>query len=577
MMSLETLGDPALPPAGADLPPQPRAWAAADAVALLVLLAIACASACLIDFHGFSDDQKTYIRIASDIISRPVRWYPPDSFAWVLAGLYRLCGGWAQTFTVVYGLFASLYLSTAYICLRRLCFGATPAFATTLISLVPHYTLGMTSWGFAGAEFVTARVMILPVAVLLMTVFLTKRDTGRVTGIFPLAAAGSFLHLSSAFLFSILVVAYCLVRVRDLRRALADALAPLLLSTLVFAVLAYHLYFPPVTGGFDQLLLQVYETMSKVQGPRIDALDTAARTDLLWQAAYTGFWWTMFPPRLADVAYVGAENVVVLAVAWLAWMKCARAGAQERVLAGRLAALAAGVAVTAYGFQTTDFLAWTLAGAAPKIFEEVRAFGFLYWPIYVAIGFAFERLRGRLPGMLLFAALLVSPTMAVRALPQTAKLSLRSAALQYGPSNLNPEYLDKVLGLYAGSRAELERLADAIGQAQRGRACVVFGLEHELKRSGCAVFVSYQDKRSPLHDPGGRALLEWYLSYEEIRSAVESGEPDRIADLAARYGANIAVLQRRVRDPRYLPLFDGERWHAYRILAGNGTARHVRP
>lgn len=558
--------------------PTGRAQAVGDPVALLVLLAVTIVSARLIDFHVFSDDQKTYIRIATDVLSMPVPWIPADSFGWILAGFYRLCGDWALTFTLVYGLFAGLYLFTAFACLRWLRFGSMPALAAALISLVPHYTLGMTSWGFAGAEFVTARIIILPIAALLMTVLLRHYDSDRVTWIFPAAAASSFLHLSSAFLFSILLVAYGLARAGDLRRAFTNALAPLLASAAIFAVLAHYVFFPPTPGGFDALLLQIYEKMAGVQGPRIDAMDPAATIDTLWQAAYTGFWWTMFPPRLGDVAYVLAENALVMGAVWLAWMQRARAAGQEAALARRLTHMAIAVVVTAYGFQTVNFLAWKLAGAPPRLFEEVRAFGFLYWPICVAIGGAFACLRNGAIKALLFAALLLSPTSAVRALPVAGKLFLRSAALRYGPSNLNREYLDKALGLHLASRQELERMAQSLGQTQQGEACRIIGLEHELKRSGCAVFISYQDKRSSrFGNPGRDALLVWYLSYEEIRSAIDSGDPEWIAKIAGRYGANLAVLPRPVRDPRFVPLFSGARWHAYRIGTGNGAAESARP
>jgi hypothetical protein len=553
-------------------PPAAHTASAADAAALLLLLALSIASACLIDFHAFSDDQKTYIRIATDILARPVAWNPSDSFAWVLAGLHRFSGNWTQAYALVYGLVASLYLLSAYLCLRCLRLGPWPALAATLVSLVPHYTLGMTFWGFAGAEFVTARIMILPLATLLMSAFLRNRETHRAAWIFPLAAAGSFLHLSSAFLFSLLFIAYGYTNARAWRRALQAAIAPLLISIALFAILAYRLLLQRASGGLDALLLQIYETMAHMQSARIDALDPVAGTDLLWQAAYAGFWWTMFPPRLGDVAYVLAENALLLAAAWFAWRRSARSGEREAGLAHRLTALALGVVVTAYGLQAANFFAWKLASAAPHIFEEVRAFGFLYWPIYVAIGFAFAQVRALPLRALLFLILLLSPTAAVRALPETARLSLRAAALQYGPSNLSPEYLEKALGLHRGARQELDRLSETLRTTQAGGACRVISLEHELKRSGCAVFVSYQDKRSGrIGEPGRDALPIWFLSYEEIRPAIESGDPERIANIAARYGANLVVLPRPVRDARFLPVFSGTRWHAYRIGTGNGA------
>ena len=74
-----------------------------------------------------------------------------------------------------------------------------------------------------------------------------------------------------------------------------------------------------------------------------------------------------------------------------------------------------------------------------------------------------------------------------------------------------------------------------------------------------------------LGEPGRDALPIWFLSYEEIRSAIESGDPERIANIAARYGANLVVLPRPVRDARFLPVFSGTRWHAYRIGTGNGA------
>ena len=565
MTSLTTLQEAMPPPPGAAMRPPERTGARADAVALMVLLATAIVTACLIDFQAFSDDQKTYIRIAGDILSRPTTWMPADTFGWILAGIYRLCGDWAQTLALIYGLVASLYLLSAYTCLRWLRLGTAPALAIALISLVPHYTLGMTSWGFAGAEFVTARITILPIAALLMSVFLRHHDSHRVAWIFPVAAASCLLHMSSAYLFAILGIAYGLVRARDLRQAFADALAPLLLSAAIIAPLAYRVFFPPPSGGFDVILFQIYEKMALVQGPSIDALDTAATMDILWRAAYTGFWWTMFPPRLGDLAYVLAENSVLLAAAGLAWTQRKRIAAREASLLRALSAVAIGVLVTAYGFQAANFLAWKLMGAPPRLFEEVRAFGFLYWPIYIAIAYAFQNLRGSLPKALLFAALLVSPTVAVRMLPEAGKLFLRTNALRYGPSNLNPEYLGKALGLRAASRQEMDHLVESLRLARAGGACRVIGLEHEIKRSGCAVFVSYQDKRAALRNPGRNILLVWYLSYEEIRSAVESGDPDRIAGIAARYGADMAVLPAPVRDPRFVPVFSGQRWHAYRI------------
>lgn len=573
MKPLETLRERISPPPGGAALPNPRTKAVEDAVALLVLFAATIVSANVIDFQGFSDDQKSYIRIATDIVSQPVPWIPSDSFAWILATLYRLCGDWPQTFTFVYGLFAGLYMPTAYACLRSLRLRPAPALAATLISMVPHYTLGMTFWGFAGAEFVTARITIIPMAALLLTAFLRNRDSQLLPWLFPAAAAASFLHLSSAFLFAILIVAYGVVRAGALRRALAEAVAPMFVSAVLFAALAYRQFLVPSTAGLDVLLLQIYEQMASVQGTRLDGLDPEGALELLWRAAYAGFWWTMFPPRLSDIAYVLGENALILAAVWLAWTRCFRPFRDQDSLASRLAALAIGVGVTAYGFQAANFIAWKLIGAPPRIFEEVRAFGFLYWPIYVAIGFAFQRCGTCLLKGLLFAALLVSPTMAVRKLPEAAKATLRSAALRYGPVNLNPEYLEKALGRHAATHQELERLTDSLRLVRQGAACRIIGLEHELKRSGCAVFVSYQDKRAGrLGFAHADALLIWYLSYEEIRVAIESGDPDRIVAIAGRYGANMVILPREIRDPRFGPVFSGTHWHAYRIVSVNESA-----
>jgi hypothetical protein len=246
-------------------------------------------------------------------------------------------------------------------------------------------------------------------------------------------------------------------------------------------------------------------------------------------------------------------------------MQRKRIAAMESASVRALTAMAIGVLITAYGFQAANFLAWKLIGAPPRLFEEVRAFGFLYWPIYVAIAFALRNLGSGLPAALLFAALLVSPTMTVRMLPDATKLLLRASALRYGPADMNPEYLEKALGLRTAPWQEMDQLVESLRLARAGSACSVIGLEHEIKRSGCAVFVSYQDKRAALRNPGRNILLVWYLSYEEIRSAIESADPDRIANIAARYGAHIAVLPAPVSDPRFVPVFSGLRWHAYRI------------
>ena len=528
-----------------------------------------------------SDDQITYWSKAGSAMEKGgmAGWDPTSSFSYLLSAAHHLTQDKNASFALIYSITALIYL---YAMRRSVLFfvgNTTAATLVSIVSLVPHYTLGMTYWGFAGFEFVKARILIMPFAPIIISGYFRWLKTSHVWKAFILCGFACLLNLEAAYLGAILALYYFLFVIGDksvlLRSKLMGLAGAIVLSLVIGGIYVWIVTFSVESTLFE---LPIYEHLTSVVGDRLNQLDDAAYLRLRWQAAREAFWWAMFPPRWTDLGMFVGEHMLIL-IAALCGAAMMRRLERERFR--QLLRFCFCVLIVAYGYQVLRFVLGLTIHWPPDIREEVRAFKFLIFPFMIWTAYlAGHTIQKRRIGLLILmiSALLISPVQLIRSAPDRLKAGLVQAGHQY-LSDEKLAYVEKLVE-YRDIPRDLDITAInrvLSGRASDGTSQYVMTVEHQIKLSGLKTLVSYQDKRAGLQkvffdDRADRAdyLAVWSYAYSEIRSAVHSKDAERLMATADKYTCRYVVTRSKFVHPRLRPLYEGPALSCYEVLPSDG-------
>ena len=516
-----------------------------------------------IDLSGFSDDQTSYFLRAQMIAAGDAGYQAGHFFPYILAKIYQLTGDFKTSFIVIYALVCFAYFHLTHAGFDIILKNRMVSLFLTIISLTPHYTLGMTFWGFAGSEFITARILIMPFVVPILAVYLTNLDKPGVFWLYGLCIILSLLHLSAIYLLGVMIVYYCLYRLVK-RRFKPDKAAIYFLTASAWSgvwVLAM-LYLIP-GQHLDYFLIDTYRVITRVNHEYALSLTDREYLNLLWGSMSAAFWWAMFPPKLTDLFYAVTESFFLLAFAAAGFAALKK---ERGDLFRAMIMLMVSVLAVSYGFQTFCWIGWKLFGLGPKIYEEVRAFKFIYFPIFIAIGFFLMRPNRKFKVVILIL-LVISPFGLVRMTPNGLKLSMVEQFDRLFPNPIYHEYVEKALKIKSVDEAEITQLIKIIKKEAPEEATILTTI-HKIKQSGRRIIISYQDKRSGRQGftgPRKDEIVYWHLAYQEVSRVIKSRDPKHIRDTARKYNANYVILENRQDDPGLKPMFEGNRYFLYEV------------
>jgi hypothetical protein len=527
--------------------------------------------------RALSDDQITYW-IRSEIIADSFHrhlfsWDVTSSFSLLLAVAHRWLADPSACFIAVYTPIAILYFYSMKWSLDYFLKNSSISFLVSLVSIAPLYTLAMTYWGFAGFEFIKSRILIMPLVPVIFRLFFQWEDNKKIWIPFFLCGLGMILSLEIMYLLLALSL-YLLVlsmatRTSSSQRRRAIVIAIYSVAAIVFIYwleLFLLIHNPTTLSSFDDApyprLIQVYEGF-------IYELTNKAYVDLVWQASYAAFWWTMFPLRGTDLLFALFNAMFLLPLAAAGFLILKNEGPR---LFWKVIGLMGCICVTAFAYQVLRFIGWKLFDWRPHILEEYRAVKFLYFPLYLAAGLFLKTLWMQQKKMWVFvlAALLCIPPLAVlRNLPQPVKQQIvqnAHAAFRLKPQQ--DEYLEKALQFRdPGQKEDIEKMIDILQAMPSDSTEFVLSDIHALSLSGKRVMLSYQNKRAgrPIGNKEDRKfyLPYWYLAYSEISAALHSGNADRLIEMARKYGCKYIAAEQPVKNEGWKCLYTGQRYNLY--------------
>jgi len=520
---------------------------------------------------ALSDDQLSYWVIAQRILSPDVSliWKPFRTFAFLLAGLSKFFPHPAACFKCVYVLAALFYLNTMAWCLRYFFKDERIVLAVVWISFIPRYTLGLTYWGFMGFDYVLARILVMPLVPVILRLFVEWQKDRRRWAVLPLCALGGLLSFEAFILLVLLagVEAVSLVRDAGSRTMRGPALAGLGLS---FVLAAAIFFMPRIYDPQPAYVLRpVFENIIPANAGFMESLSPGAFADLYWNAARSAYWWGMFPPGAGDIGFALFHSMFLLALAVPGFIYFRGEHAQGFRFAVRF--LVVGVLI-AYGYQLARWVGWKLWGGWPDVWEEVRVFKFLFFPLFLAAGYALRAWFGSgrfWRGLLALMVLSLPMGDLLKFLPEHVKHQVKSAGSRWVHHPAYESYARKALGLRdaagAGEEREIGRILSSLSAGGRG---FVLSTSHRLKETGHHIVISYHDKHAGIIEFGGRTyqkLPYWYIAYEQVKAALDSCDPERILKTARKYGCRYVVPPCRLAHPGFKPLYEGSRYSLYEL------------
>ncbi len=552
---------------------------------------------------GFGLDQTSYNLAAEDLLESWQQGLPFEnefgspwrqSFALLHVAGQRLLGDPAASYRLILFLSACAYLSTMYLLLASVLESRAIAALTTVLSLVPRYTIGTSFWGMGEYQAILPRIVVLSVFPLAWLYFVRHLRSRRVLESFALVALGFALHLSAVYFYCILLLTYGLHVVRSrawssgMNLAAAVVLlvfalkavpsplwshvaeeAPLSAAAMTLLgfglVLYYSRYARSPWMGVAAILFLGVASGWLVAGAAVESMISAPTNDVhhleaLNRALYARFGWSLFPISLGTLGFALYNGGLLGAVALYELARRWRPGSRKLEHAVGLY----GISVIAVSFGLTGALqlyCW-LTGRPDVTLELFRAFRFIYLPLYIYLGLFLERLwqqtraGGNVGRRLLLAALVVMlfvpPRQALAGMPDGMKLMARTAVERSGILHREDPSQRKYLYTLLATRAEREqaraRYRDFIelcAWVRRSTPEEVVFLTTDYSftyHSGRDIMISYQQgaggARSMAVASGYRA---WHDAYVAITSAFESRSPERIVAVALEYGAAYIV------------------------------------
>jgi hypothetical protein len=137
------------------------------------------------------------------------------------------------------------------------------------------------------------------------------------------------------------------------------------------------------------------------------------------------------------------------------------------------------------------------------------------------------------------------------------------------------EYVAKALSYQdTAARQDIDTIVGILGDLKSGGKHVrVISNLHAVKFSRANSYVSYEDKRGATTSLRfGKNLREtnvpyWYLSYQEISAALDSGELEPVQKMAVKYQCNYFISKHKFNDDSLEEVYIGTAYHLYRYDA----------
>ena len=521
-----------------------------------------------------SDDQITYWATAEAVRTMPffsVLWNPTHLFSYCLAWIFRFTGDPSASFLVLYALTVFLYLRAMVWCLSYFFKDKKLCFCLALVSIVPHYTLAMTYWGFAGFEFIKGRILLMPLLPVIFRRYYEWKEDRKIWRPLALCGLGTILSYEAAYLLGILALdsAWNFWREKERRSLLPSFFKGVFLAlALVFLVRYSQDYLQSYFGihWFDNTA-EIYEKLVPANRETILAMSGPEYADLHWRSAYRGFWWTLFPPRWMDLAFAAFNAFFLLLFGFLG---ARRQKKENPALFAWNVRLLIGVVLVSYSLQALLFVGWKTMGWHPSIWEEVRAFKFAFFPLFLFIGsyLVFQLKENRAARF--YAAillLLLSPLEILQSLPPETKARSLETMTRVLKNPVYAEYAAKALNVKdAAVEKDISRIRLFL-KLRKDRNLFALTDLHALKEEGVHTIISYQDKR--IHDfragPRQDRLPYWGLAYEEVQGALRSGDAARVLRTADKYECAWVVSPHPLAHERLESKYAGSVYHLYRV------------
>ncbi len=532
-----------------------------------------------------SDDQVTYLYKAELIAKTsglPGAWWNPSStFSYFLNMVNAWVNDEKASFVVIYVITAFVYLYGMTWALRKYIPSPTIASFIAIISLIPHYTLGMTYWGFGGFEFIRARILIMPFVPVLLRCYFDWKASHRILIVFLGCCMVAVLNFEIIYMGAILCLYSLFFVLTDasIRRSIkySHVLGIMLFGSMSIFFLYYNKIMIHFIGASKVFfVLPTYELLKRVFEGNLHQLTDMQYLDLKWEAAEKAFWWGLFPPRLSDIGLFLIEHIFILILAvggCFVWKKRSKASFDQWVKF-TLCTL-----VIAYGYQIIRTFGHYIMHWSPDIREEVRAFKFITFPMYISVGWFLTKMVGEKKYLWIIICcltLFIAPVQVARRIPVQWKIQ----CVQWSQTFLTVEkqaYLEKVFAIKNSDQSEdIEQINSLLSQFWIGDTDdikqSVLTTEHKIKFSDRPTLISYQDKRGAptkyFENSSERTdlLVFWYLAYKEISQVLELDDPQLWILAAKKFECRFIVSKYNIQFAGLEKLYVGKSLNLYRIL-----------
>ena len=236
---------------------------------------------------------------------------------------------------------------------------------------------------------------------------------------------------------------------------------------------------------------------------------------------------------------------------------------------------------TAYGYQFTVFVGWKIIDLAPSHFEEVRAFKYILFPVFILIGVVlshFYESKRYWITTILVTLLLLTPYRSLKLIPESVANGAYSISQIIIDDPIKQEYVKKALNLKTGEpklESELNSLLEVLIARKPARSEILSD-ENFLRLYGFRPTATYQSKiavnagkfPNVFNDEDHndiRAVVAWYISYHDTQTVIYGSDPKRLIDIMRSQDTAFAITRSIYQHKSLRPLFSGSSFFLYEL------------
>ncbi len=537
----------------------------------LTFISVVLLSMFFMHTNELSDDQLNYVAIADKIMNPQelVHWVPYRTFSFILAGLFQFTHDHIISFKWIYSITAFLYMLSMYWALSKFVPNRIISISASIASLIPHYTLGMTFWGFAGSSFILPRILFMPIVPIVLGGLFIWENKNKYFLLPSLAAIFGTLSFES-FLLAAICFPYMGLRLIHNKSGIKLWLKLIVSCVITTAIAASILFLPKLyEPDFFTVLKPVYENIFAALFSQLSALSPASLVQLHWEAAYAACWWTLLPPQFSDIAFAIFDSffIFILAIPGACILF-----KSNRYLFYQVMYIVGAIFICAYVYQGFRLIGWKMWNMHPHIWEEARCFKFIFFPLFLCSAIMLQRIwtkSGVKNWLIWFVILSISPLFVIRSIPLPLKESIHRLSIKIFSKTEYQGYVRKALKMPDYTWLEEVRELNQILHNIQENDVTVLSTLHELKKSQKTIVIAYNDKRVDWMQYQGQSLPKlpyWYTAYTEIRNTLASGNALTILDVAHKYQCNYIVTESPLSHAKLSTLYMGQRLFLYKIV-----------